>query len=194
MVLDLNDEEINKQRLLELQQFVLSRKTTDIRTELYEHMVTNTIFEHGDNENTLSYDDLKNHLEIDYQITKIPDLHLKNAIDNLTESGILSMINQKFDISQVKRNEIKKNLKEMSDLENQIKGDIFESLHEKISSISTQQCELILEKLSILLGTTFARYGTTSARILTEGMHKLTELKKQNGFQEIYQNTLLSSV
>ncbi len=137
---------------------------------------------------------MKNHLETDYNITKIPDLHLKNAIDNLTEAGVLSIINQKLDISQVKRNEIKKSLKETRDLENQIKDDILKSLHEKIPSISTQQCELILEKLSILLGTTFARYGTTSARILTEGMHKLTELKKQKGFQEIYQNTLLSII
>ncbi|MCH7561659.1 MAG: histone H1/H5 family protein [Thaumarchaeota archaeon] len=188
--MDSNNEEINKQRLLELQQFVLNRKTDDIRTELYEHMVTSTIFEHGDNENTLSYDDLKNHLQTEYNITKIPDLHLKNAINNLTGSGILSTINQKLNISQVKRNEIKKNLKESLELENQIRKDIFEALHKKIPTISTQQCDLILEKLSILLGTTFARYGNVSVRILTEGMNRITELKKQDGFQEIYQKAI----
>lgn len=189
-----NNEEYNKQRLLELQQFVLNRKTSNTRTELYEYMITTTIFEHSESEGTLNYEDLKKFMGIDYGIKNIPDLHLQEAISNLTENNLLTIINEKLNLSQVKRNEIKKNLKEMHVLENKVKEDIIRSLQERIPSMSSEQCNLILENLSILLGTTFAKYGNTSARILTEGMNSITKLKNQDGFQELYAKKILSIV
>lgn len=52
----------------------------------------------------------------------------------------------------------------------------------------------IIENLSYLLGTTFAMYGSTSARILTEGLNRMSELKNQDGFQSHYERLILSTV
>jgi predicted nucleic acid-binding protein len=190
----IHTEDYNKQKLLELQRFVLDRKTTNTRIELYEHMITTTILQHEDNEGTITYNDLKKNIEEDFGIKNIPDLHLKEAINILVEKDDVSMINHKLNLSQVKRNEIKKNLKEMCDLEDKIRTNLFQALQKSIPSISEQQCKKILENLSILLGTTFAKYGSTAARILTEGINRISKLKKQNGFQDMYEKQILSIV
>ena len=189
-----NVQKYKKQKLLELQRFVLDRKTTDTRIELYEHMVATTIFEHGDVHGSITYDDLKKKIEEGFGINKIPDLHLKDAISNLAEKEDLSEITSKLTLSQVKYDEIKKNIKEICDLEDRIQNNIFESLHKKIPSISDQQCKQIIENLSHFFGTIFARYGSTSARILTEGINKMSELKDQDGFQSLYEKLILNIV
>ena len=189
-----NVQKYKKQKLLELQRFVLDRKTTDTRIELYEHMVATTIFEHGDVQGSITYDDLKKKIEEGFGINKIPDLHLKDAISNLAEKEDLSEITSKLTLSQVKYDEIKKNIKEICDLEDRIQNNIFESLHKKIPSISDQQCKQIIENLSHFFGTIFARYGSTSARILTEGINKMSELKDQDGFQSLYEKLILNIV
>ena len=189
-----NVQEYNKQKLLELQRFVLDRKTTDTRTELYEHMVVTAIFEHGGVQGSITYDDLKKKIGEDFGINKIPDLHLKDAISDLVEKEMLSEVNTKLTLSQIKRNEIKKNIKEMCELEDKVHDDIFKALHEEIPSISDQQCKKIIENLSYLLGATFARYGSTSARILTEGLNRMSELKNQDGFQSMYEKLILRIV
>ena len=187
-------QKYNKQKLLELQRFVLDRKTTNTRIELYEHMVATAIFKHSGISGTVTYDDLKKKIGDDFGIKKIPDIHLREAIANLSKENALSKINSKLTLSQVKRNEIKKNIREICELEDKIRDSIFESLHEKIPSISDQQCRKIIENLVKLLGVAFAKYGSTSARILTEGINKISELKNQDGFQLHYEKLILTIV
>lgn len=111
-----NVQEYNKQKLLELQRFVLDRKTTDTRIELYEHMVATTIFEHSGVQKGITYDDMKEKIGEGFGINKIPDLHLKDAINNLAKKGDLLETNSKLTLSQVRHDEIKKNIKEICDL------------------------------------------------------------------------------
>ena len=157
-------------------------------------MAATTIFEHSGVHVGITYDDLKKKIGEGFGINKIPDLHLKDAINNLVNKKDLSEINSKLTLSQIKYDEIKKNIKEISDLEDRIQNNISESLHKKIPSISDQQCKKIIENLSYLFGTIFARYGSTSARILTEGINKMTELKNQDGFQSLYEKLVLRIV
>ena len=157
-------------------------------------MVATTIFEHSGVQEGITYDDMKEKIGEGFGINKIPDLHLKDAINNLAKKGDLLETNSKLTLSQVRHDEIKKNIKEICDLEDRIQNNIFESLHKKIPSISDQQCKKIIENLSHLFGTIFARYGSTSARILTEGINKMSELKNQDGFQSLYEKLVLRIV
>ena len=187
-------QEYSKQKMLELQRFVLDRQTTDTRIELYEHMVATTIFQHGGMQKSITYDQLKKKIEEDFGIEKIPDLHLRIAIDHLVEKKALSKIDSKLVLSQIKYDEIKRNIQEITSLENRVQSDIFESMRKKIPSISDQQCRGIIKNLSKLFGATFAEYGSTSARILTEGINRMSKLKSQDGFQPLYEKLILYTV
>lgn len=187
-------QEYNKQKMLELQRFVLSRQTTDTRNELYEHMVVTTIFQHGGMEKSITDNDLKKKIEKDFGIEKIPDLHLKDAIGHLIDKKALSRFNSKLVLAQIKHDEIKQNIQEIRDLEDRVQNNIFESMRKKIPSISDQQCKKIIKNLSNLFGTIFAEYGSTSARILTEGINRMSKLKSQDGFQLLYEKLILCIV
>ena len=141
-----------------------------------------------------TYNELKKKIEEDFKIRKVPDLHLKNAISHLIEKKALSRFNSKLILSQMKYDETKQNIQEITDLENRVQSDIFKNMRKKISLITDQQCKEIIKNLSDLIGITFAKYGSTSARILTEEINKMSKLKSQSGFQRLYEKFILHIV
>jgi len=190
-----NDSQEYERRLyLETQQFVLDRKTTDVRLELYQHMITYSIFDHAQSDGTLDHKNLLEFIGKDYHIKKIPELHIQEAIETLMEKKEIEIVNQRLSLSQIKRNEIKKSLKNTENREVKIKTNLSNSLKKRIPDITEQQVSLILNNFSLLLGTTFAKFGSISARILTQGTNRIGELKKRPGFQEIYQKKILNVV
>lgn len=192
--MDQNFQTNERQRLHELQQFVLNRKTADIRFELYEHMICYTINEYALSDGTLSYQDLIKKIESHYNIKKIPTLHLDSAIEKLMESGNIDKINQRLSLTQKKRSEIKKQNKKTVELENNLKSTITSRLKEGIPKIKDSEIELIISNLSIVLGTVFANYGSVAAKVITEGLDGMTEIRKRPAFQEIYNKKILNVI
>jgi len=180
--------------LHELQQFVLNRETADIRFELYEHMICYAINEYAMSDGTLSYQDLIKKIESHYNIKKIPTLHLDSAIEKLMENGNIDKINQRLSLTQKKRNEIKKQNKKTDELENNLKSTITSRLKEGIPKIKDNEIELILSNLAIVLGTTFANYGSVAAKVIIEGLDGMTEIRKRPAFQEIYTRKILNVI
>ena len=84
-------------------------------------MIATTVFKHGGISGTITYSDLKKKIEDDFGIKKIPDLHLREAIASLDGEDVLSEINSKLTLSQVKRNEIKKTSKKCVNLRTEYK-------------------------------------------------------------------------
>ena len=80
------------------------------------------------------------------------------------------------------------------ELESKLKETISKSLKEKIPGITNQQIDLIINNLAIVLGTTFANYGSVAAKIIGEGLEGMTELKKSTAFQEIYKQKILKII
>lgn len=189
---DKSNKNHTKRLLHELQQFVLNRKTTDVRNELYEHMITHAIFDHAKSDGTLSYDEISSQIRTDYELGNIPPIHFNKALEGLVSSECLSLVNGRFALSQSVKNKVKKDQKNADDLETYVKNELTKSIRNEILAITDEKIFAILEGFSVLIGTTFAEYGSIAARSFTEGGEYFVDLKNKTKFKEIYQNSLLS--
>ena len=180
--------------LHEFQRFVLSRISTDIRDELYKNMIKNTIYAYSSIDGTLDYSDLKKHLQKDYLLKELPELHLDNAIEYLVGDGIIVLVNEKLSLSQPAKNQIKKEIKESEEVQNNVNEQIEDILKEKLPSIKSHQISLITNNLNLILSESFANNGTTTAKILTQSSDGMSDLKSLSGFEENYNTRILNVV
>ncbi|HEX5358721.1 MAG TPA: hypothetical protein VFW99_02270, partial [Candidatus Nitrosotalea sp.] len=155
-------------------------------------MACHVIHTHAQSDGTLSYQDLVTQIEKDYHMIKIPTQHLDSAIMKLMSDGSVIRANNRLSLTSVKRNEIKKQNKYSEDIESRLKETITRVLKENISSITQNHIDLIVANLSLVLGTTFANYGSVAAKAIAEGTNGILELKKRPAFQEVYETKILN--
>ena len=143
---------------------------------------------------TLDYSDLKKHLQKDYLLKELPELHLDNAIEYLVGDGIIVLVNEKLSLSQPAKNQIKKEIKESEEVQNNVNEQIEDILKEKLPSIKSHQISLITNNLNLILSESFANNGTTTAKILTQSSDGMSDLKSLSGFEENYNTRILNVV
>ena len=185
----------NQRRILhEFQRFVLSRTSTNVRDDLYKDMIINTIYAHSSTDGILSHIDLKNHLQEDYSLKNLPELHICNAIECLVGEGNIILINEKLSLSQLIKNKLKKDIKESKEEQEKILSNIKNILQEKIPLIKSHQISLIANNLHLILAESFANNGTTTAKILTQSPDGMSELRSLSGFEENYCKKILNVI
>ena len=181
-----------RRKLREYQQFVLHRKSTDIRNELYEYIVMHVLYDHG-KDCKLAYDAIDYHIKSDHDLS-IPKIHLDCAIERLIENKSISKNEQFLTLEKSKIKEIEENDSEVETIRNNVFNELRKTISEKISNIPKTQVDLIIANFEELLKDTFNRYGIQAARIFTNSTEKIKELKGYSGFKEGYQKSIVQIV
>lgn len=78
-------EETERRLLLELSQFILSRKTVEIRTELYEFLVSTSIYTYVEG-SAPNKNNIMKTIQITYGL-KVPDSLIDSALQSLATKG-----------------------------------------------------------------------------------------------------------
>ncbi len=184
------DEHNSRRKLLELQQFVLSRRSEDIRSDLYEHMVMYVLYNHSSQDEYFGEEKISKLIEKEYHIKEIPHLHLNLAIQSLTSNGHVLTKDQKHALSLLKRNELKTNLANSLLIEQKVKDLLKLKLTAAIPSLSNEQIDVILSNFSHLLASLFTNYGSVVARTLAGNLVNMKEIPHYPAFQETYEKKI----
>lgn len=188
-----SNEQLQRQNLLELQQFVLNRETDDIRCNAYEYMISSVLFNHTKQDDRLDYKQIISHMEHDYYFKDVPKLYAIEALKVLEGNHSITKNEEFYTLSSTKRSELKTNLDTSVSREQNVKNALTLKLSE-IEGISKQQIEFIVSNFQLLLGSMFRNYGSQIAKIFAEESKNVQELKKYPVFQEIYSQKIKAVV
>lgn len=154
-----------RNQLLILSQFILSRKSEKMRDELYEYLVKQTIYEHDKKGKGLKPYDIRKFLETDCGLTKTPIVLLDTATNNLVARGELVTAEYGFTLSPEKHSELDNTISSFADLRTDMVKEVFNSMKRKVGPIISQK--EIEEVLFEFLGRVFYAYGILSADEIT---------------------------
>lgn len=186
------EEKIQRRKLHELQQFVLNRKSTEIRKELYEHMVTYGLYYSTKDGEFLEYNKLMDKIKDEFHFSETPPkLHIDEAIQRLNEYDEVVVEEQSLKLTGKKRIQIDSELMTSENIGVKVIKNLKERIKENIPSITTKQLNSITDNLFELFGSLFASYGNETAKIFLKDNKNIQDLNKKTNFQQIYQEKIL---
>lgn len=189
------EEKTKRRKLHQLQQFVLNRKSTDIRKELYDHMIAYGLYNNTKVEEFLEYNKLMDKLKDEFHFSETPPkLHIDEAIQRLIGSDDVVVKEQLLKLTRKKRDQIDSELTASENTETKVIENLQEKIKENIPSITEKQLHSITDNLYELFGSLFASYGNETAKIFLEAGKSVQDLKKQTNFQQIYQEKILATL
>lgn len=159
-------EKIKRRKLHELQQFVLNRKSTEIRKELYDHMVTYGLYYNTKDGEFLEYNKLMDKVKDEFHFSETPPkLHIDESIQRLIGYDEVVVEEQLLKLTRKKRIQIDSELIASENIEIKVIKNLQERIKENIPSITTKQLDSITDNLFELFGSLFASYGNETAKI-----------------------------
>jgi hypothetical protein len=162
---DLNRE------LLELSQFVLNRKTTDIRLELYEHLVSFTLSRHQGTSGLTSAEVVSS-VEHDYTLAHVPMLIVGKALDGLKRKAEAGSVDTDkgpvYFLTTEKLQRIAAMISNYEDIRRQVIDQFIAAVSQDVGkSITGPEREDLTRALYKIIGSLLARGGIACAEALT---------------------------
>jgi hypothetical protein len=177
--------DIERLKLMELSQFVLNRKTEDVRSELYDYLICHSIF-HKQERGPQSKEEIHEALMELYGIeisSSLLDICLGRLVSS---SSIIPIRNgeERYVISENRLNEISEHNRQYLDL----RKDITQQFHEKISTktqLSNEALNSTTNCLFSVLSSVFERYGSICSSIITGKVGNIKSVSELPDFQTI---------
>lgn len=178
-------ETVQRRKIIELSQFVLSRRTEDIRKELYQYLVSHALCSRPDK--GLTVPEIKSEVVSIFGLQDLPSLHVDEALQALHQSS--QILVQRRDgeslyfVTKEKENEVASIKDRYSDLENKVREEL-------LSEVSKEYPEpfdpnLPYSALTAFLGAVFTRYGVTCAELISGIRGSIAEIPRLPDFNEI---------
>ena len=163
-------EEATRRELMELSQFVLNRKTTDTRKELYEHLVAFTLSRHEGTDG-LTLEEIVASLESDYAIKRIPSHIVNETLDSLRKMdhvrSVVAARGSEYFLTTQKSREISEMIKSYDNIRSQVVDRFVATVTQDSQNIATSNRKQLVDAFYTTLGILFARNGIACARALT---------------------------
>ena len=190
--MNISQDELTKQKFLHVYQYVLGNNVGIIRSELYEYFILRALFDHAQNI-SLTKKEIKEHIEDDYNLISIPDIHLESAYVNLQTKKLI-IGTEKLSLSSDKNIEIKQNNDEFIDYMKKILDELDLQIKQTIPDIGDSLRQLTVKNFYQLLGKTFTIHGKVAAKIVIDNNGSFEELKSYLGFKSDYEELVLKNI
>ena len=185
------NDNMSREKIMHIYQYVLGTNVGIVRNELYEYLILRVLFDHGvDSE--LNNEEIKEHIEKDYELKNIPDIHLEPALERLKQKKYL-IEDTEYSLSADKRIEIRQHNASFEDYAKNISDDLKQQIETKIPDISETLRESVVKNFYKLLAKTFTTHGKIAAKLIID-KKSMYILKKYKGFKFDYDILVLNDI
>jgi hypothetical protein len=151
-------------KLIELCQFVLNRKTENIRSELYGYLVAHAL--HHKKDDGLSSDEIINSLRELYGLD-VPKVLVDKSLENLQSTGdIIQFQKDKFILSENMLKKISSFTEEYEGLRQQVVNQFIAKIKLIYPNLSETDSESVVRCLFSTLSSIFEKYGSLCSNII----------------------------
>ncbi len=190
---DTNDDDtIKKKNIIHLYQYVLDSKAGVVRSELYEHLILTALYDHA-KDSSLSMAEIMDHIESDYNLVKLPPLHVEPAIGQLASKKMI-IGKERFSLSPNKIIEIKQHNEIFINDMQTILDKLESKIKQRIPDLPTILVKSTVKNFYKLLGKTFTIHGKVAAKLIIDQNGTIDSLKNYKGFREDYKELVLDLI
>lgn len=190
----MSTSELDRERLklIELSQFVLNRKTEDIRSELYEHIICGSIY-HVKQETGVTEKEIQTFIQQFYGLDvslKLIDTYVQKLVIKkdliITKKGK----NPAFILSEQKLTEITEYNRKYELLKKKVEDNFIKKVKERFSDLSEPESEQVIKIFYHAISSIFEAYGSICSEIIAGKKKQIESISSLPDFQKI----LLESV
>lgn len=181
-----------RMKLVELTQFVLNRKTEDIRSEIYDFLICGAVY-HGKGKDGLNKKDLHSSLKEFYGLdapSKLVDSHLRNLVSKkdilLVQRGNQSI----YMLSETKLAEISSTNKDYETLRDKVIQEFLTRVKTGCPDLSKAQSKKIVDVFFDIISSIFKLYGSICSDVIAGKMDEIKDIPRLPDFQQISLNSV----
>jgi len=213
---DILSPELERKELIELAQFVLSRKTRDIRNELTKYLIARVVSKYAKEREGVLERDLSPLIELEYRLPDFPELFIHSALENMIaeESFIIrdSAEGRRYFLKEIKQGEIESLAEKYQELRRSAMDELVQRIESDYGKLSELQAELVLSVFFSLIGSILVKHTVNCAQAITYGkgepskvleypdfrtqldtvLSKISEQKLRDSLSKVIRNMLLN--
>ena len=179
-------------KLVELAQFVLNRRTEDIRSELYEYLVCGAIY-HAKEKDGLTEQDILASLKEFYELDT-PSRLVSSYVRNLVSKKDLIPVQREdqpaYILSETKLAEISSSNKDYENLRDNVIQEILTRVKKSYPDLPELQATEIVNVFFLIISSIFKRYGSICSDVIAGKMDEIKDIPKLPDFQQISLNSV----
>lgn len=175
-------------KLIELSQFVLNRKTENIRSELYEYLVSHALY-HRRDEGPISRQDIESALKEKYGLSMPANL-LSSCLRSLSASNSVIPRGDKYVLSESVVGEVSLHSGEYSKLREKVINEFVSRVEKSFPKLSEYKTAAIRGCFFSVLSMMFQRYGSICGSVIKGEVAEAGELTELPDFQAICDDAL----
>lgn len=162
-----------RREIIELAQFVLSRRTRDIRNELTNYLIARAIAEHEVERQGVLERDLAPLIKLDYGLPDFPELFIRSALENIiAEKSLITKDSPegiRYFLDEKKKTEMESINKRYQEVRKSAIDALLRRVRSGYGELSQHQEETIAGIFYSLMGSILAKQGVQCARAITYG-------------------------
>ena len=160
----------DRKELIELAQFVLSRRTRDIRSELTSYLIARIISKYAKERDGLLETDLIPLIEVEYRLPRFPELFVHSALEEMVSDGSVltndSSRGKVYFLDETKQREIESLAEKYGDARKSAMQELVRRTEADYGQLSKQQTELLVDVFYGLIGVLLAKHGMSCAEAI----------------------------
>ena len=179
-------------KLVELAQFVLNRRTEDIRSELYEYLVCGALY-YGKGKDGLTKQDIHASLKEFYELDAPPrlvDLYVRNLVSKKDLIPVQRGAQPTYILSETKLAEITSKNKDYETLRHKVIQELLKRVKIRYPNLSEPQSKQIENVFFEIISSIFDRYGSICSDIIAGKMDEPKDIPSLPDFQRISLNSV----
>lgn len=187
-----SDVDYERMKLIELAQFVLNRKTEDIRSELYEYLVCGAIF-HGKGKDGLTKKDIRSSIKEFYELDAPPRLVNSYVRDLVSKKDLIPVQRgdkRTYILSETKLAEISSNNKDYETLREKVIQEILTRVKASCPDMSEPQSKEVVNVFFHIISSIFKRYSSICSDVIAGKMGEIKDIPSLPDFQQISLNNV----
>jgi len=170
---DILSPELERKELIELAQFVLSRKTRDIRNELTKYLIARVVSKYAKEREGILERDLSPLIELEYNLPDFPELFIYSALENMTAEDSFVIRDgpegRKYFLKEIKQSEIESLAEKYRELRRSAMNELVQRVESDYGKLPELQAELVLSIFFSLIGSILVKHSVNCAQAITYG-------------------------
>lgn len=177
----------DRKELIELAQFVLSRRTRDIRSELTSYLIARIISKYAKERDGLLEADLIPLIEVEYRLPRFPELFVHSALEEMVSDGSVltndSSRGKVYFLDETKQREIESLAEKYGDVRKSAMQERVRRTEADYGQLSKQQTELLVDVFYGLIGVLLAKHGMSCAEAIVYRKRKPVKVLEYPDFR-----------
>jgi len=182
-----SDIDYERMKLVELAQFVLNRKTEDVRSELYEYLICGAIY-HAKGKDGLTKQDIHLSIKKFYELdapARLVDSYVRNLVSKKDLILMQRGDQPSYILSETKLAEISSNNKDYETLRDKCTRGFLARVKTRYPDLSELQSREIVNVFFNIFSSIFDRYGSICSDVISGKKDEIKDIPSLPDFQEI---------